>query len=235
MVDAQFNMFDAAILLIMLLSTLLAFFRGFVREFLSLGAWIGAGMLTMYLFDDVAELIKPHVTSEMVAYLVAGVGTYIGALICFSIFNSIIIRYVKSSEEIGMFDNFLGMLFGLARGAFIVSLGYLVLSLVINNDDPPEWVKEAVTQPYAQKGAIFLANVAPEYLEDISSLGEQLESKMHKQEANDEGSIADGNETFNSDDLLKAGENLFKDRSDTDNGYSEEERKLLEKIMRERK
>ncbi len=224
MIEAQFNMFDAAVLIVMLLSTMLAFFRGFVREFLSLGAWVGAGAITVYWFDDVAEWLKPHTTQDMVAYLIGGVGTYIVALLSFSIINSTIIRYVKNAEEIGMFDNFLGMIFGLLRGGFIISLGYLVLSLVIDNENPPLWVKQAMTQPYAQKGAVMLANVAPGYLEDISSLGEKLEaqSKTMGETSSKEGEI----------NLLEAGSNLLK--MDQDKGYSDNERKLLEQIMKSR-
>jgi len=189
---------------------------------LSLGAWVGAGLITVYLFDDVVEWLKPHTTKDMVAYLIGGVGTYIATLLGFSIFNAMIIRYVKSGEEVGMFDNFLGMLFGVLRGAFIISLGYLVLSLVIDNDNPPAWVKQAITQPYAQKGAIMLANLAPGYLEDISSLGQKLEANMKKEEGSSDGEI----------NLMEAGENSLK--VDSDKGYSDSQRQLLESIMKSR-
>lgn len=223
MVEAQFNMFDAAVLIVMLLSTMLAFFRGFVREFLSLGAWVGAGLITIYWFDDVAEWLKPHVTQDMIAYLLGGVGTYIVVLLGFSIFNATIIRYVKNAEEIGMFDNFLGMLFGVLRGGFIISLAYLVLSLVIDNENPPDWVKNAITQPYAQEGAVILAKVAPGYLEDISSLGEKLEAQTSDGDSgSSEGEI----------NLMEAGQSLLK--IDKDKGYSDKERQLLEQIMRSR-
>ena len=227
MIEAQFNMFDAAVLIVMLLSTMLAFFRGFVREFLSLGAWVGAGMITVYWFDDVAEWLKPHTTQDMVAYLIGGVGTYIVALLSFSLVNSTIIRYVKSSEEIGMFDNILGMVFGMLRGAFIISLGYLVLSLVIDNENPPAWVQQALTKDYAQQGAIILAKVAPGYLEDISSLGNQLEQKMIDQQL-DAGAPPEEGEVK----IMEAGESFMK--LDKNKGYSEKERQLLEQIMKSR-
>ena len=42
MIETHLNLFDATVLGILALSCLFAFFRGFVREILSLGAWIGA-------------------------------------------------------------------------------------------------------------------------------------------------------------------------------------------------
>jgi len=47
MVDAQLNYFDMAIYSIMALSCIFAFFRGFVKEILSLIAWIGAAFITV--------------------------------------------------------------------------------------------------------------------------------------------------------------------------------------------
>lgn len=226
MIEAQFNMFDAAVLIVMVLSTLLAFFRGFVREFLSLGAWVGAGMTTIYFFNDVVEWLKPHVSQEIVAYLLGGVGTYVAALLSFSVINSIIIRYVRSSDEIGMFDNFLGMIFGGMRGAFIISLGFLVLTLVTDEKNPPAWVENAATKDLAQQGALILARVAPGYLQDISSLGDKLERKIAQNTPDEEPS---------SDriDIFEAGESSLE--IDKNKGYSDQERFLLDQIMRSRK
>lgn len=221
MIEAQFNMFDAAVILILLLSVLLAFFRGFVREFLSLGAWVGAGLVTLYSYEQVADMLRPHTSSDMVAYLLAGVGTYIVVLLTLSILSAMIVRYVKTGSEVGMLDNFLGFIFGILRGAFIVSLGYLVLSLMIDNDNPPTWVEEAATRPLVQRGALWLASVSPEYLEDISSLSESLEKQVQEAE---NPLDADTIELLRDDDV--------KLLIDKNKGYSEEEREFLENLMK---
>lgn len=224
MVEATFNMFDAAVILVIMLSTMLAFFRGFVREFLSLGAWVAAGIVTLYAYQAVAEKLMPHTSSDTVAFLLAGAGTYVTVLLGLSIFNSMVVRYVKSGDEVGMFDNFLGLLFGLLRGAFIVSLGYVVLSLVIDNENPPVWVEEAATRPIVQKGAIILANIAPEYLEEISSLSTDLQKEVESQAVD---ALADGKiELFEGQDSKLI--------IDNEKGYSDQERQLLEKLMQSR-
>ena len=181
MIEAQLNMFDAVVILVFMLSTVLAFFRGFVREVLSLGAWVGAAVITIYAFEPVAEMLKSHVSRNLVAYLIAGVGTYLATLLTISIINAFIIRYVKSGAEVGMLDNFLGLGFGALRGAFIVSLGYLVLTLVID-EDKTDWVKHAATRDIAKKGALVLSSIAPGYLEDISSLKESMEESDDEEE-----------------------------------------------------
>src|SRR4051812_23214136 len=131
MVSTHINLFDVAVIGILLLSCLFAFFRGFVREILSLGAWIGAGIVTIYYFPAMAEKLQPHFKSAVVA---AGFGTlaiYIVALIGFSIINMFILKFVKSGSDVGMLDNMLGLFFGAFRGALIVSLGFFLISIAI--------------------------------------------------------------------------------------------------------
>ncbi len=239
MIEAQLNMFDAVVIVVLLLSTILAFFRGFVREILSLGAWVGAAMVTIYAFEPVANSLKDNVSRPLVAYLIAGLGTYIISLLAISLLNALIIRYVKSGSEVGMLDNFLGLLFGILRGGFIISLGYLVLSLIIDEDNPPIWVEQAITRPIAQQGALILASIAPEYLEDISSLSESLKEQQNSAEES-EGSVSGsrqypahkrGDNLF--DDIITEGDYIFRGREE-EQGYSDKERQMLDNIIRSR-
>ncbi len=218
MIEAQLNMFDAVVIIIFLLSTLLAFFRGFVREVLSLGAWLGAGIITIYAFEPVSNMLKEHTEKDMIAYLLGGLGTYITVLIVISLINAVIIRYIKSGSEVGMLDNLLGLGFGALRGAFIVSLGYLVLTLVVDEESPPSWMKNAATRPLAQSGALTLAKIAPGYLEDISSMSEKLKGSANDAEAPVDSALE------GMQDKLKS--------SEDSQGYSNQQRDLLESIMK---
>lgn len=178
MIDAQLTYFDLAVIGVMLLSCLFAFFRGFVKEILSLGAWIGAGIITLYYFRDVAEMIKPHVKTEMVAGGLATLGLYVISLLVFSIVNSMIVRMMKESGDIGILDNSLGLLFGAFRGAFVISLAYFLMMTVVNKENEPEWLKNAHTKKYAERGAVILGKAAPDYLVELTSLKEKIEEKQ---------------------------------------------------------
>lgn len=240
MIEAQLNMFDVAVIVIVLLSTVLAFFRGFVREVLSLGAWVGAAIITVYAFEPVAEVLKPHASRDMVAYLLAGVGTYLVTLLGISLFNALIIRYLKSGEEVGMLDNFLGLGFGALRGAFIISLGYLVLSLVIDEKNPPDWVENAATREFAREGALILAAVAPGYMEDISSLTNSLKDKNADEEGEADGAAtAEALEEGINDAVRSTEDYLFGEPDSNapagrEKTYSDEERTLMDNLMRSR-
>lgn len=181
MVQTSLNMFDAIVLGIMALSCLFAFFRGFVREVLSLGAWIGAGLVTLYLFPSVAEKLEPHFKNPIVAAGVGTLGIYITSLIGFSIINRILLQFIKSGSDVGMIDNFFGLLFGAFRGAFIIALGYFLLTKALASSEHPDWLIQAQTRPYVEQAAQVLVRVAPEYLQELSLIQQRgAESKPDK-------------------------------------------------------
>ncbi len=183
MIETHLNVFDATVFAIMALSCLFAFFRGFVREILSLGAWVGAGIVTIYFFPTVAELLKDKFKDPIVAAGFGTLGIYIGALIVFSMLNMMILKFLKSGSDVGMLDNMLGLAFGAFRGAFIISLGFFLITVVVAEKEYPKWIKESVTHPYAEKGAMMLVKVAPDYLKKISSLQKKMAAEGEDKKA----------------------------------------------------
>lgn len=182
MVDAQLNIFDSIVIGVFFLSCLIAFFRGFIREVLSLGAWVGAGIITVYFFPQSTEFMKAYTKSETVAAGVGALGTYISALLVISIINAVIIRYVKTGAEVGMLDNVLGLMFGALRGGFIISLGFLVLTFTMREEDYPDWIKEAQTRELAEHGAKLLAKAAPGYINELTSLRDSMQKQQQEQQ-----------------------------------------------------
>lgn len=172
MLDAQINLFDAIVIGIVGISALLSFFRGFVREILSLGAWVGAAVITLYSFPGVARMLKEHIDSTAVASGLAAMGTFMITLFVISIFNAIIVRYMKKGSDVGLLDNTLGLFFGVFRGALLVSLGYFVLTLVMSEQDYPGWIRNAQTRGMVENGALMVARIAPDYLDELSPLAQ---------------------------------------------------------------
>lgn len=221
MVDAQLNYFDMAIYSIMALSCIFAFFRGFVKEILSLIAWIGAAFITVRFFPEASEKLQPHFAKPLAANIVATLSLYFGSLIVFAIFNRIIIKVLKSGTEIGWFDNFLGLAFGALRGAFIISLGYLLITVVIKDENRPEWLEKAKTRPYVEKGALMLANIAPKYVEELSNMQQQAKDRAQDSATGITNSI-------NSTDIDKIGGEM-KDKATEGSGSFEDLLKNLGK------
>jgi membrane protein required for colicin V production len=167
MVEASLNIFDLGVIIVIGLSALLSFFRGFVREVLSLGAWLGAGIITLYSFPAVSKWLLPQVKSEMVASGLASMGVFICSLILLSILLGVLLKFLKPGSEVGFLDNFIGLLFGVARGVLVVSIAYFVMTIVINEKDLPEWLEGSLTRPYVAKSAAWVAAITPSYMDEI--------------------------------------------------------------------
>ena len=216
MVETQLNMFDTVVLVVVGLSMLISLFRGFIKEFLSLFAWFGAGIITLYGFDDISQMLAPHFSNKYVAAGIASLGTYIAVFICISILNSIIIQYLKSGAEVGFLDKLLGLGFGGLRGAFIVSLAYLTMSFFWNENNQPEWVQQAKTREYVEMGARTLANVAPQYIAEFRDMAEGAADSAGATTKDAAGNVVEGSrDMFDGSDISDMKNDLKKEFRDT--------------------
>jgi len=185
------NTFDSIVLGIVFISALIAFFRGFLKELLSFGAWIGAAMITIYAFPKADQLMIKWLHNEKIAAAAGGLSVYFVALISISILNSIILSYAKPAMQVGLLDNFMGFLFGATRGAFIICFGYLILSKVMPLDPKPDWLKGSVTEAYVKDGGEMLLEVMPGYIKEIEGVMKKRsaaakEDKQNNTDASDE-------------------------------------------------
>lgn len=157
------NAVDLAILIVVLLSGLLAFSRGFVHEFLGLIAWIGAALVTLHFFLPAQKVARDIIAIEILADIAAGLVLFLVSLFFFSIISRTIGRRVRESS-IGFLDRSLGLLFGIARGALIVCLLWLVFAWLMPPADRPQWVQEARALPMLESGAELIREVVPQEL-----------------------------------------------------------------------
>jgi len=158
------NAVDLGVLGVIALSAVFAFARGFVRETLSIVAWVGAALITLYGFNHVYGLVIRFVTTPLLANLVAGAGLFVIALIVLTIITGYLARLVHS-PSLSPIDRTLGLVFGLARGAALVSLAYLVLDVSLPPNDRPGWIREAKSEPFLAQGADVLRSVLPQSLQ----------------------------------------------------------------------
>src|SRR5439155_13912995 len=128
------NAVDLGVLGVIALSAIFAFARGFVREALSILAWVAAALITLYGFNHVYALVIRFVTTPLLADLIAGAALFLISLIVLTILTGYIARFVHSTA-LSPIDRTLGLLFGLARGAALVSLAYLVLDVSLPQND----------------------------------------------------------------------------------------------------
>jgi len=154
------NPFDIIVIVVIVLSGLFAFARGIVKELLSVGAWVAAGVAALYGFPYAAPFAEKFIPKGMFANLAAGTAIFVVALILLSLLTSAIARRVKESS-LASVDHSLGLLFGLVRGAVIACLLYYGLTLALPEASRPDWIKEARSTRYLAAGADFLVSLVP--------------------------------------------------------------------------
>lgn len=161
MSSLPFGIIDICFVVILVISGVLAYLRGFVREVLSVAAWIGATFATLYGYPYVQPHTQELIENRMLADMAAGGLLFIGSLILFSILAQLASRGVRDSAA-SSFDRSLGFAFGVLRGVILVSLLYLSAAWFWGRDDLPDVVTEARTFPLIEGSAEILLALVPE-------------------------------------------------------------------------
>jgi len=154
------NPADGVVFAVLLLAALLAFTRGMVAEVLSLAAWAGAALAALYTLPFVLPHTQKYVKVEMVAYVVTSAALFIVALVVLTILFGRISRGVQNSA-LSAVDRSLGFLFGLFKGAVLVSVAYLFFAWLIPATEQPQWLQQAKTRPLMAAGAGMIYEFVP--------------------------------------------------------------------------
>ncbi|PWC52792.1 CvpA family protein [Azospirillum sp. TSO22-1] len=154
------NPADGVVFAVLLLSALLAFTRGMVAEVLSLAAWGGAALTALYTLPFVLPHTQKYLKVEMVAYVATSAALFIVALVVLTILFGRISRGVQNSS-LSAVDRSLGFLFGLFKGAVLVSVAYLFFAWLIPAQEQPQWLQQAKTRPLMAAGAGMIYEFVP--------------------------------------------------------------------------
>ena len=179
MSDWPINPLDIVVVVILVLSVLVSVIRGFVREVLAIASWVGAALVTLYGLPEVRPFFADFIENELIASAVAGVALFVVSLMVFSLISHLLAKAVRGAALTGV-DRALGLVFGAARGALLVCLGYLILVWLIPEDQRPAWMLEARTGPYLSGGADFLASLVPEdlVLDGVATAGREIGNQL---------------------------------------------------------
>ena len=159
MADLPFNIIDVVVVVVVLASALFALFRGFVHEVLAVAAWIGAAFAALYGFPLLSPFARKHIESDLIADGVAGGTIFVVVLILLSLVTHAISRRVHKSA-LNSADRSLGFVFGIARGVFLMSLAYMVVAWLYQ-ENRPAWLEEARTRPVMAWGAGVIEAAMP--------------------------------------------------------------------------
>jgi len=155
------NLADLLVIIVLVISGIFAFVRGFVHEVFAIGSWVAATFVTLYAFPHAQPLVEQYIPTEFFASLVTGVVIFLVSLVIFSMLTRLLSNRVQQSS-LGALDRSLGLLFGFARGGIIVVLAWMALTFLMPEEEIFDWVKEARSRPLVERGADLLLTLVPE-------------------------------------------------------------------------
>jgi membrane protein required for colicin V production len=177
MASFPINGLDLTVGLILLISALLAFWRGFVQETLSIGAWAGAGFGALYGVRFVQPFFRSFIPLDWAADAAAVVALFLAILFVLSLLTTMISRTVQRSA-LNPLDRSLGFLFGLLRGAVIVCVAMIIAQWLMKPDNRPDWIRTAKTLPALEGGADFLKSLVPRSFQRAEDTAKDAATKI---------------------------------------------------------
>jgi len=152
------NSVDLIILVILFVSTGISFLRGFVREVLSLVAWIAAVWIAVSFTPRASILLTEQVANDSIRILVVFAGLFLATLIVASLINYFITQLIKTTGFSGT-DRMVGVIFGFIRGGLIVSVVVLIVGMTTLPQE--HWWRESLLLEHFQTLAIWLKGSFP--------------------------------------------------------------------------
>src|SRR6266581_2152594 len=152
---------DIVLLGVMLVSALLAMIRGFMREILSIAAWVIAAGATLYFYAKLLPFAKSYFNNDIIAAAVVVGGTFLATLLIVSVLT-IRVSDIVLDSRVGALDRTLGFLFGLARGLIIVVVAFLFFAWLVPDRSQPEWVRSAKSRVVLQGTGDWLMSMLPD-------------------------------------------------------------------------
>lgn len=149
---------DYSIIGLIALSALIGLMRGFVREAFSLSLWALAGWVGLSFSHEFSVLLEPSITYPSARIAAAFGILFVTTLLLGGLLGFLLSKLVSATGFSGT-DRLIGLLFGVARGALIVSVLVLLAGLTPLPTDP--WWKESQLIPPFQKLALWLRGQLP--------------------------------------------------------------------------
>lgn len=158
---------DTIVAIVIILSTVIALLRGFVKEMLTIvniaggaaGAWFLGPLLkpayTEWLAapqengekaKDIFGVVPPDVMANFLSYATVFFGVFIVLMLAG--------LYISGSVKalgLGPADKTLGALFGAARGFLLVFLVYLPFGYFMHPEEYPDWAKHSISVAVLEK------------------------------------------------------------------------------------
>ena len=150
--------FDYILLAILAVSGFLGLMRGFVKELLSLIAYLAAFLAAIWWAPRTSVWLTPYIVNDLLRTAVAYAAVFIIVLLLVGLVNVTLGTLIKKTG-LTPADHGLGSMFGLLRGVLVI---LVLVSLGGYTDLPKEpWWRDARLSPIAVQGVQAVKQMLP--------------------------------------------------------------------------
>lgn len=160
-----FTLVDAAVALVIVISGILAYSRGLVRELLAIAGWVIAAVVAFTLAPTFEPLVReiPYVgrilgDSCELTIIAAFAAVFAVALMIFALFTPLFSSLIRNSA-LGGIDQGLGFFFGVLRGILLVAVALLVFQRAVPPGSVPMVDNSRSVALFAQVQAALVDNL----------------------------------------------------------------------------
>lgn len=230
----QLSNLDVIILIIVALSALLAFYRGLIKEVLSIIGWFLLTVTMIYILPLLTPLFKEHIESGVMAGIAASITVFVVFFIVWFIFTSYVSGKIRSLKKLNFIDRFLGLFFGIMRAALLVVLCYIAIGWVIPVEEQPEFLAKSKYYNLAGTFAKPIEKMIPQETLDMIKIkdkedDEDDENRRKEREKELEKGFGELFEKLAQPKIKKTEKKVREEKKEE--GYKNSERKDMDKLM----
>jgi membrane protein required for colicin V production len=169
------TLFDVIALVVLLVSGLVGFSRGAVRELVTVLAFGLSALAAVFMMPLAGPIARRTISSDWAANALAVVVVFVIVYILLRLAGSWVTARLHSQAALGTLDRTVGLGFGLLRALIFLGVFYLVFNAATPPELTPRWIADAKLLPVAKASSEAIQTLAPRGMKAAGSLRPALE------------------------------------------------------------
>ena len=171
--------FDIIVLVLLLISAAMGFFRGAMLEIVSLIALVVAAGAAIFGLSTSAPIARRLIHLDWLATAAALIVVFVVIFVLIRMIGAMIARQVQQTDFLGALDRSIGLAIGLARGLLVLGALNLLFNAATPKDLQPHWIVGSTTWPLSQTMGRLLSALAPQGLDITGRLKPAFDRALH--------------------------------------------------------
>jgi membrane protein required for colicin V production len=173
------NPIDLAIIIVMILSAVFSWVRGFTGEVLAVASWVAAAIAAYFLHPWALTYIAPSIANKQIALAASIAAVFLVTLVFVSLITTKLSELILDSA-IGTLDRTLGLFFGAARGLLIAVVAFMFFDTLVGEKSQPDMLKDARLRPVLKLASTAIFKALPENPEFLSPFRKVIDENTTK-------------------------------------------------------